>query len=156
MAKKQAAPVPDLLEGYSPENPETLGAVKENVTEYLRLLYLEMLPTQEKFIRIKNNRGQTPKTRLLELGNQSGKTTVGIAEDIAHAMGFRPWLKENDPDYRIKVRVPNQGLIGCEVAGQVLAQNIEPLLMKLIPRYCLTEKPERYNDGSLKNLTLRP
>ena len=126
--------VPDLLENYSPDDPSSLDKVESRVREFVKLAFLEMLPTQEKFFRVKNARGSTPRTRLMELGNQGGKTTAGVAEDIAHAMGFRPWLAKNDPDYRIPIRVPNQGLVGCEVAGQVLTQNIEPKFMELIPK----------------------
>src|SRR5208283_4428588 len=81
------------------------------------------------------------------------KTTIGIAEDIAHMMGFRPWLKKDDPDYRIRVKVPNNGLLGCEVAGQNLIQRIEPQFKEFIPSHC---EPEwtRYSDGSIKSVTL--
>jgi len=151
--KSQPSPVPDLLEGYRPDDPASLAMVEDKVRTYLKLFYLEMIPTQEEFIRCKNNRGKTPKTRLFEAGNQSGKTTTGVAEDIAHAMGFRPWLDPNDRDYRINIRVPNQGIVGCEVAGQVLAQNIEPKFMSLIPEYCGVSIT-RYSDGSIKSLTL--
>ncbi len=153
MAKKNSQPVPDLLEGYNRDDPSSLDLVEAKVVEYIKIFYLQMNSVQEKFIRIKNNRGRTPKTRLFEAGNQSGKTLIGIAEDIAHAMGFRPWLEKNDPDYRIPIRVPNSGMVGCEVAGQVLTQNIEPVFMSLIPKYCLPDI-SRYSDGSLKTLTL--
>jgi hypothetical protein len=68
-------------------------------------------------------------------------------------MGFRPWLREDDPDYRVGVRVPNNGIVGCEVAGQTLAQRIEPEFMKMIPKFCGVQT-EKYSDGSIKSLTL--
>ena len=80
-------------------------------------------------------------------------TSIGVAEDIAHAMGFRPWLTKDDPDYKINVRIPNNGLVGCEVAGQTLAQRIEPEFMSLIPAYCGVTVT-RYSDGSMKSLTI--
>lgn len=154
MARKdKTQPVPDLLEGYDPSDPQSLTGLKSKLREYMALAFLRMIPSQEDFIRIKNNRGKTPRTRLFEAGNQSGKSHIGVAEDIAHAMGFRPWLRENDPDYRVPVKVPNNGLVGCEVAGQTLAQNIEPRFMKLIPKMCAPEIT-RYSDGSMKSLTL--
>lgn len=153
MAKRTQMAAPDLLEGYSADDPSSLDKVEANVADAFKLALLRMGPTQESFIRIKNNRGRMPKTRLFEAGNQSGKTTIGIAEDIAHAMGFRPWLDRNDPDYRIPIKVPNQGIVGCEVAGQVLSQNIEPKFMELITRFCQADI-SRYSDGSLKSLTL--
>jgi len=149
--KNQA--IPDLLEGYDPSNPESLALVESNIANEFKLALLRMNPTQERFIRIKNARGRLPRTRLFEAGNQSGKTTIGVAEDLAHAMGFRPWLRQTDPDYRIPIRVPNQGIVGCEVAGQTLAQNIEPKFMEFLTRFCGAQK-ERYSDGSIKSLYL--
>ena len=153
MRKDKTQPVPDLLEGYSPDNPESLQQVEDKVREYVRLFFLEMNRAQEPFIRAKNKRGRTPRARLFESGNQVGKTSIGVAEDLAHAFGFRPWLNQDDPDYKIAIRVPNNGIVGCEVAGQTLAQRIEPEFMSLIPRYCAPEIT-RYSDGSIKSLTL--
>lgn len=153
MARKVAtAPVPDLLEGYVANDPASLERVEAKVVDFVKLAFLRMNRVQESFIRCKNGRGRTPKTRLLEAGNQSGKSTIGVAEDIAHSWGFRPWLQKNDPDYRIQIKVPNNGMVGCEVAGQSLAQNIEPLFMRYIPKFC---EPQitRYSDGSMKSLT---
>ena len=65
--------------------------------------------------------------------------------------GFRPWLSKDDPDYKINVRVPNNGIVGCEVAGQSLIQRIEPEFMQLIPEYCGVT-PTRYSDGAIKSL----
>jgi phage terminase large subunit-like protein len=154
MARRIAtAPVPDLLDGYVPGNAASLDAVEAKVVDFVKLAFLRMNRVQEDFIRIKNNRGRTPKTRLLESGNQGGKTTIGVCEDIAHLMGFRPWLPKHDPDYRIQVKVPNNGLFGCEVAGQSLTQNIEPLFLRYIPKYCMPEI-SRYSDGAIKSLRL--
>lgn len=155
MARKVAAPTPapDLLEGYDPKDPASLDAIEDKVASYIKLFYLKMNRAQIPFIRIKNRRGRTPRTRLFESGNQVGKTSIGVAEDIAHAMGFRPWLDETDPDYKINVRVPNNGLVGCEVAGQTLAQRIEPEFMQLIPAYCGVTTT-RYSDGSIKSLSI--
>ena len=151
--RDKVQPVPDLLEGYVSGESSSLDVVEGKVREYCRLAFLRMNRVQEDFVRIKNARGKTPRTKLFEAGNQSGKSTIGVAEDIAHSMGFRPWLEKNDPDYRIPVRVPNNGMVGCEVAGQSLIQNIEPLFMRYIPKYCSPEIT-RYSDGSMKSLTL--
>lgn len=155
MARKVAAPspAPDLLEGYDPKDPSSLAVVEEKVRKYVKLAFLKMNRAQIPFIRVKNRRGRTPRTRLFESGNQVGKTSIGVAEDIAHAMGFRPWLSKDDPDYKINVRIPNNGLVGCEVAGQTLAQRIEPEFMQLIPAYCGVTT-SRYSDGSIKSLTI--
>lgn len=153
MAKKTTTPMPDLLEGFDASDPQSLEAVEAKVQQGLKLFFLLMNRAQEPFIRVKNNRGRMPRVRIFESGNQVGKTSIGVAEDIAHAMGFRPWLEKSDPDYKINVRVPNNGLVGCEVAGQTLAQRIEPEFMSLIPHYCGVTVT-RYSDGSMKSLTL--
>ena len=157
MAKRGAnTPVPDLLEGYNPAaptSPESIAAVQANVRSYFKLAFLVMNRVQEAFIRTKNKRDRTPKTRLLESGNQGGKTTIGVAEDIAHALGFRPWLDKDDPDYKIAVKVPNMGLVGCEVAGQSLTQNLEPKFMEMIPGFC-SKEISRYSDGAIKSIRL--
>ncbi len=81
-------------------------------------------------------------------------TRIGITEDIAHAMGFRPWLEESDPDYKIPVRIPNHGLIGCETMAQSVEAKIRPELEALIPQHC---GPQWKNDttGALKSVTLK-
>ena len=163
MAKVKGNPaIPGFLSGYDPAAPDykekliadfESGKLEEQLQETFPLGLLEMNPVQESFVRIKNRFGRTPKTRLLEAGNQSGKTMIGVAEDVAHAMGFRPWLAREDADYRIPIKVPNVGMVGCEVAGQTLAQRIEPLFMELVPKFCQPQV-SRYSDGSLKSLTL--
>jgi phage terminase large subunit-like protein len=155
-AMKRPAPnpvMPQFLAGYKPGDPIDKEKVRAEIKAYLKLKFLQMTPTQEAFVRVKNRFGRMPKTRLMEMGNQGGKTTIGISEDIAHAMGFRPWLKNTDPDFKIPIKVPNVGMVGCEVAGQTLSQRIEPGFMELIPKYC-NPQISRYSDGSLKSLML--
>ena len=100
------------------------------------LFFLEMNEMQRKFIRLKNRKGETPKRRFAESGNKAGKTEIGIAEDLAHAFGCRIWLPEDDPDYRIDIRVPNMGVIGCETMAHSVPEKIWPTLKKLLPKTC--------------------
>ena len=153
MARRGQQATPDLLEGYSKDDPASLAKVEGRVRDYIKIGFLEMNRAQEPFIRVKNARGRTPRTRLFESGNQVGKTTIGVAEDIAHALGFRPWLLRSDPDFKIPIQVPNSGIVGCEVAGQTLAMRIEPEFMNLIPKGMIADL-SRYSDGSIKSLTL--
>jgi phage terminase large subunit-like protein len=102
----------------------------------LPLYFMTMNRAQRPFIRYKNKEGRTPKRRLLEHGNKAGKTRIGIAEDIAHAIGVRPWLGVDDPDYKVDVKLPNNGLIGCETMVHSVAEKIEPELRRLIPKHC--------------------
>jgi hypothetical protein len=100
------------------------------------LFFIEMNDAQERFIRVKNAKGKTPKRRFFEAGNKIGKTYIGIAEDIAHMMGFRPWLPKDDPDYVIDIAVPNNGLVGCETMMHSVAEKIEPMFRYLVPKIC--------------------
>lgn len=80
-------------------------------------------------------------------------TYVGIAEDIAHAFGHRPWLNEEHQDYKIDINVPNIGLIGCETIAHSVPEKIEPMLKMLIPDIC---KPvwKLGPTGALKKVTI--
>lgn len=100
------------------------------------LFFIEMNDAQDRFIRVKNFKGETPKRRIFEAGNKIGKTWAGLAEDLAHMMGFRPWLKETDVDFRIDIKVPNIGMIGCETYKHSVAEKIEPMLRFLTPSIC--------------------
>src|ERR1017187_1737263 len=96
-----------ITSAYDPKKPETLDNVAAVAHDNYKLFFLKMNQIQEDFVRCKNKHGRTPRIRVFEGANQSGKTTLGIAEDISYMMGFRPWLTKADPDYRIRVRVPN-------------------------------------------------
>ncbi len=100
------------------------------------LFFLEMNEMQKKFIRVKNRAGMTPKRILNECGNKGGKTEIGLAKDLAHSFGCYIWLPEDDPDYKINIKVPNRGLIGCETLSQSVMQKIWPTLERLIPSTC--------------------
>jgi len=65
-----------------------------------------------------------------------GKTQIGIAEDLAHCFGYRLWLHPSDPDYKIDVKVPNKGVIGCETLQHSVMEKIWPVLKELIPKTC--------------------
>jgi hypothetical protein len=126
-----------------------------------RIRLLRMNRIQEPFIRAKNKFGRTPKRRFLECGEKVGKTRINIAEAIAHAMGFRPWLERpesqgrfSDPDYEISIRVPNQGLVACMTMAQSVTGKVEPELEALIPPHCAPEW-KRDTTGALKSVRLK-
>lgn len=64
--------------------------------------------------------------RIISGGNRSGKSTAGIAEDVAHALGYRPWLHSSDPDYKVDVKIPNRGLI----CGESFQEQIKKVILK--------------------------
>lgn len=116
---------------------ETQAELDARMEREFPIYFLEMNDAQERFIRVKNRFGRTPKRRIFEAGNKVGKTHMGICEDIAHAVGYRCWLPESDPDYRVPVKTPpNIGLVACETMMHSVAEKIEPMLKLLIPKTC--------------------
>jgi phage terminase large subunit-like protein len=100
------------------------------------LFFIQMNGAQDRFIRVKNVNRETPRRRLFEAANKIGKTRVGLMEDMAYAFGFRPWLKKDDPDYFVDVKIPSLGMLGCETYKHSVAEKIEPELRYLVPSTC--------------------
>jgi len=115
---------------------EDLALIDAQLARDYPLHFLEMNEMQKKFIRCTNSRGETPKRRLNECGNKSGKTEIGIAEDLSHSFGCRLWMPEKSKFRNIDIKVPNRGLIGCETIAQSVMQKIWPTLKHLIPNTC--------------------
>jgi hypothetical protein len=126
----------------------------DTINALMRIGLMRMNRIQEPFIRSKNLAGRTPRRRILEAGEKVGKTMIGLSEDLSHAMGFRPWLDDNDRDRIINIKVPNHGLVGCETMAQSVEAKIRPEFEALIPQHCA---PVWKNDttGALKSITLR-
>lgn len=108
---------------------------KELARQY-PLMFFDMLEAQSRFIRVKNGKGKCPRRRLFEAGNKCGKTEIGVAEDIAHSFGYRPWLQEEDPDYLIDIKTPNIGLVCGETMIHSIGEKMEPTFRRLIPKTC--------------------
>lgn len=95
------------------------------------IVFFKPLPTgdQKRFFEM-----QESSVRLVLGSNRSGKTECGVAEGIAHSLGFRPWLSEDDP-LRI-VRLPGGEPIPVPNVGRVLAQNYRQSINQTIwPKY---------------------
>ena len=92
-----------------------------------------------------NTKGQTPfhasdaRIRILLGGNRSGKTTAGSCEAISHALGYRPWLSERDPHYRVKlasgrnIPIPNVGTVLGESYKISVDRVLWPTLEEWLP-----------------------
>jgi len=84
--------------------------------------------------------GSNARTRLLFGSNRSGKSVCSTVEEIAHSLGYRPWLPEDHPDRIVRlddgnpIPVPNRGyhlLENLKVAGtQVFLPKMEEWLPK--------------------------
>lgn len=78
-------------------------------------------------------------TRLVLGGNRSGKTTCGTVEAIAHALGHRPWLAPEDPNYVVRladgspIPVPNVGRIVFQSYEVNAVQTIYPKFQEWLP-----------------------
>jgi hypothetical protein len=92
-----------------------------------------------------NLKGQTPfhtsdrRIRILLGGNRSGKTTAGSVEAIAHAIGYRPWVPESDPNYRVRlaggkpIPTPNVGTILGESYKISVDRVLYPTIQEWLP-----------------------
>ena len=101
---------------------------KKRKTEW-KIKYFVPTETQEQFIRSK------AKEKLYLAANRSGKTTMGLIEAISYCLGYRPYLKPNDPDYYTPFVPPVRGLITTESLGVegTAQQTIVPDLITWIP-----------------------
>ena len=106
---------------------------------------------QVKFHYSRNDKGQIPRTRLLQGSNKVGKTTGGVCEDIAHAFGYRPWLNPADPNWKIDIRVPNDGLVLGETLTNSVDKKLVPETLKWLPAHCHAET-KRNNQGVIVKL----
>jgi phage terminase large subunit-like protein len=80
-------------------------------------------PNQDKFHRDKSLR------RVVLGGRRSGKSESGIREDVAHSLGYRPWLEEGDADRTIDIPIPNKGLIIGEKFEEQVKNVLVPKLL---------------------------
>lgn len=100
-----------------------------------------------------NAAGQEPfhrspaRLRALLGGNRSGKSTGGAAESIAHSLGFRPWLSQDDPDYPVlnaegdPIAVPNTGT----VLGESFKISVERVLWPTMHEWLPGELVKKIN-----------
>jgi len=88
----------------------------------------------------------TAEVRLVLGGNRSGKTTSGAVEAIAHALGYRPWLPESDPN-RI-VRLCNGDPIPVPNIGRIAVQNFEVNVVQTLDAKLLEWAPK----GAIKHV----
>lgn len=95
------------------------------------LSYYTPHPKQSVFHSAKN------RIRLFQGGNRSGKSHAGVAELVAHFLGYRPWLTKEDPDYwvtlpdgkggRRRISKASKGLLVGESFGTLTRVQIPKL-----------------------------
>lgn len=66
-------------------------------------------------------------------GNRSGKTTVGLEEDVSYCIGFRPFLPPTHPRYRTPFKPPVRGMLIAQSWDKLEEVHV-PELAKWIPK----------------------
>lgn len=74
--------------------------------------------------------GQQAYVRVVLGSNRSGKSVAGYLEAYAHALGYRPWLEQDDPDYI--VRLPSGQPIPVPNVGRIVSQSFQPAAVQVI------------------------
>lgn len=99
--------------------------------------------------------------RYARTGNRFGKSEMGAAEDVAFALGYRPWLREGDPLRILGIPLhPTKGLVvttdwdkSKEVFTEQEGTNVGKLI-KYIPRSALGQ-PTRNHSGAIDRIPVQ-
>lgn len=99
--------------------------------------------------------------RYARTGNRFGKSEMGSAEDVAFALGYRPWIPEGDQNRTLGIPShPTKGLIvttdwdkSKEVFTEQEGSNIGKLF-KYIPKAALGQ-PTRNHSGAIDRIPVR-
>ena len=85
--------------------------------------------------------------RTLTGGNRTGKSTSGAKEAVAWSIGFRPWFRNEDPDFKTHFKPPTKGIIVCEDWKKAARTVIVDKLKQNIPPELLVGKPKKNQEG---------
>lgn len=99
--------------------------------------------------------------RYARTGNRFGKSEMGAAEDVAFALGFRPWIPKGDPRRTLGIPPhPTKGLIittDWDKSREVFTE-LEPpqvgKLFKYIPKDCLGQ-PTKNHSGAIDRIPVK-
>lgn len=101
--------------------------------------------------------------RYMRTGNRFGKSEMGAAEDVAFALGYRPWYPEGDPLRYLGIpNHPTKGLIitvDWDKSKEVFTENSADgpnlgKLFKYIPRNCLGQ-PTKNHSGKIDRIPVK-
>ena len=82
--------------------------------------------------------------RVVLGGNRSGKSEWGTMETISQALGFRPWLEEDDPNYWIREENTS---IKIRIVGEDMRNHIMGVLIPKLRQWL----PKKYIKHVKKN-----
>lgn len=99
--------------------------------------------------------------RYARTGNRFGKSEMGAAEDVAWAIGYRPWYPPNHPLRTLGIPSrPTKGLIittdwdkSTEVFTELSGEKVGKLI-KYIPKECLG-RPTRNHSGAIDHIPVK-
>lgn len=128
------------------QHAEELAKLKEENG----ILFYEPHPKQDRF-----HRKGAKLRRYVRTGNRFGKSTMGAAEDVAWALGYRPWYPEGDPArYEGIPRRSVKLLVICQDWDKVneIFTNMEPganqgKIFKLLPKDKIVGTPAKSKNG---------
>lgn len=125
------------------EELENLIGLFDNNVKHNSINFFIPNEDQERYFRSKS------KERFVLGSNRSGKSTIGAIEAVSFCLGYRPFLKRTDPDYKTPMEPPVKGLITTESFGLAGTANlvIKEKLKGLIPEGELAEKPKKNQQG---------
>ncbi len=100
--------------------------------------------------------------RYARTGNRFGKSEMGAAEDIAFALGYRPWIVEGDPGRTLGIPThPTKGLIvttdwdkSTEVFTETAPGPTQGKLFKYIPKSAFISS-EKNHSGAIDTIRVR-
>lgn len=100
--------------------------------------------------------------RYARTGNRFGKSEMGAAEDVAFALGYRPWIPEGDPLRTLGIPpYPTKGLIittdwdkSTEVFTEVAVGPTKGKLFKYIPKNAFINS-EKNHSGAIDTIRVR-
>lgn len=121
------------------------------------LLFYKPHPKQDEF-----HTAGIKKRRYVRTGNRFGKSTMGGAEDVAWALGERPWYKKDDP--RRYVGIPKHSTKGLIIvadwdkAHEIFTNPVRGVgqgkLFKFLPKDSIIRKA-RNNAGVISEITIK-
>jgi len=130
------------VEKQKREIQEGIGKILQEMIrrrEEEAIRYYKPNRAQVKFHYARNRQNGICRNRVLQGSNKVGKTCAGITEDIAHALGYRPWLEPDHADYKVAVPVPNNGLILGETIVTSVDKKLVPELLRWLPKRTMYE-----------------
>ena len=101
--------------------------------------------------------------RLFRAGNRTGKSECGVSEDLAFALGERPWYEKGDPRRTVGIPThPTKGLVVAASSAKVdeiftgdgSKGNVGKIWKKL-PKDLVVGKPKRDSSGVINSIRIK-